>query len=147
MSLYRTLNQRAQAASAAGDRETADSLKTLLSETMTAVRRTAYREPNDMELVAKAKEAVQSLATMIESKRKIGRDFSKEERELALLSPLVPSQMSQGELEAAVSAILEEIQDRSPKAMGQVMARLKELHAGRYDGKAASEAVRRLLAA
>jgi hypothetical protein len=63
--------------------------------------------------------------------------------ERAVLEPYVPAMMTDADLEAAVRAIIGAQPDA---AMGQVMAALKAAHGGRYDGRAASELVRRVLA-
>ena len=64
--------------------------------------------------------------------------------ERKVLDAYVPALMAADELEAVVGAIVATLP--SP-AVGPVMAALREQHAGRFDGKQASEIVKRLLAA
>jgi uncharacterized protein YqeY len=61
--------------------------------------------------------------------------------ERAILETWVPAQLGADDVERAVR----EIVDGGATALGAVMAALKERHAGRYDGKIASEIARRVL--
>ncbi len=63
--------------------------------------------------------------------------------ERAILARYLPAQLEDGELAVLVRGWL----DEGLRAMGPIMARLKERHAGQYDGKRASEIVRTILAA
>jgi uncharacterized protein len=71
----------------------------------------------------------------------------KEKAELQLLAGYLPQQLSEAELTAAVDeAIAEVVGDRSPAAMGKVMAALKPRIAGRADLGHASALVKQRLA-
>jgi uncharacterized protein len=71
----------------------------------------------------------------------------KEKAELQLLAGYLPQQLSEAELIAAVDeAIAEAAGDRSPAAMGKVMAALKPRIAGRADLGHASALVKQRLA-
>lgn len=63
--------------------------------------------------------------------------------ERAILDALVPPLLEGAELEATIRAIIAEL---GATAMGPIMGALRERLAGRYDGKQASEIVRRILA-
>jgi hypothetical protein len=63
--------------------------------------------------------------------------------ERQILEALVPPLLAGAELEAAIRDIVVEL---GATAMGPVMAALRERLAGRYDGKQASDVVRRVLA-
>ena len=63
--------------------------------------------------------------------------------ERRLLDAYIPAQLGAEELEAVVRDIVRSLP--SP-AIGAVMAALREQHAGRFDGKQASEIVKRVLA-
>jgi len=64
---------------------------------------------------------------------------SKETSELTLLQGYLPQQMSEAELEQAISAAIAETGASGPQAMGKVMAVLKPRIAGRADvGKASA---------
>ena len=62
--------------------------------------------------------------------------------ERAILEELVPPLLSAPELEAAVRTLVAETR---ATAMGPVMGALRERYAGRYDGRQASDIVRRVL--
>jgi uncharacterized protein len=63
------------------------------------------------------------------------------EAERALLEKYLPRQLDAAALEALVNAIAAEL---GTTQIGPIMAKLKERHAGQYDGKLASELVRKL---
>ena len=70
---------------------------------------------------------------------------NKEEEELSILLSFLPSQLSQEEVEAVVSQIVQEMGGNSPKDLGKVMKSAMAQLAGRADGKVVQEIVRRLL--
>jgi hypothetical protein len=83
----------------------------------------------------------------IEQFAKAGRNdlVEKERAELDLLTGYLPQQMSDAELEAAVTAAIAESGAVGPQGMGKVMAVLKPRIAGRADmGKASSIVKQRL---
>ena len=70
----------------------------------------------------------------------------KEQAELTLLQGYLPQQMSEGELNAAITAAIAESGASGPQAMGKVMAVLKPKIAGRADIGKASALVKARLA-
>jgi len=83
----------------------------------------------------------------IEQFAKAGRNdlVEKERAELDLLTGYLPQQMSDAELEAAVTAAIAESGAVGPQGMGKVMALLKPRIAGRADmGKASAIVKQRL---
>ncbi|MCC6850485.1 MAG: GatB/YqeY domain-containing protein [Deltaproteobacteria bacterium] len=88
---------------------------------------------------AKKREEVEEFA------RRAGRDdlVAQNAAERAILARYLPTVLSDAELTALVQGWIAEGVD----AMGPLMARLKDRHPGRYDGRRASEIVRGLLAA
>jgi hypothetical protein len=70
---------------------------------------------------------------------------SKEEEELSFLLSFLPPQLSQEEVEAEVSRIIQEVGAASPKDLGKVMKSAMASLAGRADGKVVQEIVRRRL--
>ena len=76
--------------------------------------------------------------------RDAGREdlIAKNAAERAILARYLPAQLEDGELANLVRDWLGE----GLKGMGPIMGRLKERHAGQYDGKRASEIVRAILA-
>ena len=68
--------------------------------------------------------------------------------EILVLSKYLPKKMTYEELGHVIRGIIKEltlIEDKSPKLMGEVMGMLKTLHSGEYDGKMASEIVKKEL--
>jgi uncharacterized protein YqeY len=70
-----------------------------------------------------------------------------EEAEAALIDEYLPEQLPDAELDAIVTAALEETGATSPKEMGKVMAAAMPRIGGRADGKRVSAVVREKLAA
>jgi uncharacterized protein YqeY len=71
---------------------------------------------------------------------------AKEREELAILERFLPKQMSGEELEAELKQIIEQVGAKSPTDMGKVMGAATKALAGKADGKAISETVKKLLA-
>ena len=76
--------------------------------------------------------------------RKAGREdlVAQNEAERVVLARYLPTMLAPEEVTALVTAWIAD----GVTTMGPLMARLKERHAGQYDGKVASEIVRKLLA-
>jgi uncharacterized protein YqeY len=71
--------------------------------------------------------------------------YEKEEAEAAVLEKYLPARMSEAELTAALTSIIEKLGAKSAAEMGKVMgAATKEL-AGKADGKEISAIVKKLL--
>ena len=67
--------------------------------------------------------------------------------EKAILKGLLPAQLGEAELAAAIGEIVATLADRSPKAVGAVMAQLKARFGATYDGALASKLTRAALSA
>ena len=70
---------------------------------------------------------------------------AKEEGEIVILDRYLPKALTPAEIEAAVREAIAETGAGLPSDMGRVMKALMPKVAGRADGKAVSETVRRLL--
>lgn len=70
----------------------------------------------------------------------------KEELELAVLLEFLPLQLSPDEIDTLVGQVILKLGAQGAKDMGRVMKAVTPLTAGKADGKAVSDAVRRLLA-
>jgi uncharacterized protein len=68
-----------------------------------------------------------------------------EATEIAVIEEFLPKQLGDGEVKAAIAAVVAELGAASPKEMGKVMAALKERYAGRMDFGKASTQVKALL--
>ena len=71
---------------------------------------------------------------------------SEEAAQADVIESYLPKQLSSSELETAIKAIIAEIGASSMKDMGKVMGIASKNLAGKADGKAVSEVVKRLLA-
>ena len=100
---------------------------------------------NEADLVQLVRREVRQREEAEEFAKKAGRDDAVEQNraERAMLDAYVPAQMDAAALETVVRGIVASMP--SP-AMGPVMAALREQHAGQFDGKQASEIVKRVLA-
>ena len=67
----------------------------------------------------------------------------KNEAERAILEVYLPQQLSATELEAVIQALAAEL---GSTQIGPLMAKLRERHAGTFDGKVASELIKKLAA-
>jgi uncharacterized protein YqeY len=100
---------------------------------------------DEADLVQLVRREVRQRDEAEEFAKKAGRDDAVEQNraERAMLNAYVPAQMDAAALETVVRGIVSTL--TSP-AMGPVMAALREQHAGQFDGKQASEIVKRVLA-
>ena len=80
---------------------------------------------------------------MADFARKAGREetVAQAGEEKAILEAYLPAQMDAAALEAAVRAIAAEL---GGNQIGPIMAELRKRHAGQFDGKLASEIVKKL---
>ncbi|MCC6412822.1 MAG: GatB/YqeY domain-containing protein [Saprospiraceae bacterium] len=69
----------------------------------------------------------------------------KEREEIEVIKRYLPAMMEGAELENAVRAIIAEVGATSPKDMGKVMGAASKQLAGKADGRAISETVKKLL--
>jgi uncharacterized protein YqeY len=92
-------------------------------------------------LIKKGKESIEQFKTGQRADL-----VEKEEHEIAVLQAFLPQQLTAAELEAEVSKAVEEAGASAPQDMGKVMKILMPRIAGRADGKAVNELVRKRLA-
>jgi uncharacterized protein YqeY len=92
-------------------------------------------------LIKKGKESIEQFRTGQRADL-----VKKEEHEIAVLQAFLPQQLTAAELEAEVSKAVEEAGASAPQDMGKVMKILMPRIAGRADGKAVNELVRKRLA-
>ena len=95
------------------------------------------------------------IATMVKQRRESADLFrkgnrpelaEKEEAEIVILERYLPKALSPEEVEALVREAISETGAKGPSEMGSVMKAVMPKVAGRADGKAVNETVRRLLA-
>ena len=89
-------------------------------------------EPEIIDLLQKMVRQRQESITMFQ---KGGRQelVDQEQGEITIIERYLPKKMSEGETNAAIAAVVEELGASSIKDMGRVMAALKERYAGRMD--------------
>jgi uncharacterized protein YqeY len=73
--------------------------------------------------------------------------YDKEVAEAQVIEAYLPAQMSPAEVEAIVKGVIEKVGAKTPQDMGKVMGAASKELAGKADGKAISEIVKRLLGA
>ncbi|MHB8068505.1 MAG: GatB/YqeY domain-containing protein [Desulfobaccales bacterium] len=105
------------------------------------------RQVTEAELQAVINTQVKQRREAISEYTKAGRPdlASKEEEELSFLLSFLPPQLSQEEVEAEVSRIIQELGASSSKELGKVMKSAMASLTGRADGKVVQEIVRRRL--
>ncbi len=106
---------------------------------------TEITEADEMKMLQKmAKQRRDSLDIFQQQNRE---DLAAKEREeLAIIERFLPKPLTQEELEAALKDIITQVGASSPAEMGKVMGVASKQLAGKADGKAISETVKRLLA-
>ena len=103
---------------------------------------------DDAAVLAIIEKLIKQRKDSIEQFQKAARNdlVEKEQAELVLLQSYLPQQMSEAELNEAITAAIEESGAAGPQAMGKVMAVLKPKLAGRADIGKASALVKARLA-
>jgi uncharacterized protein YqeY len=101
------------------------------------------KELPELEITGLVKKEVSKRAEALAFAEQGGRAELVEQNraEIALLEVYLPQQLDAAELEAAIRTIASEL---GTTQIGPLMAELKKRHAGQYDGKLASELVKKL---
>lgn len=99
--------------------------------------------------------AVKSLAKEVKKRRETADIYTQQNRadlaeveiaQAAVIEEFLPKQMSAEELEAEIKKVIEQVGAKTPADMGKVMGAANKALAGKADGKAISEVVKKLLA-
>jgi hypothetical protein len=123
MTLLETLTRDRLAALKAGDRVRSTLLATVIAEARADARREAVREPTDDELLAKIRKFIKNNEETMASGRPEMAAKLKVENEI--LAVYLPQMLDDAALKALIAPMVAQLSGRSPKATGQVMARLK----------------------
>lgn len=123
-----------------------DALRRDLLGTLAAAAAKDAKEPDDAQVARTVRAFVKSLDETIGLVEGRGGDPAQQKAERTILEGYLPRALSPEELEASVARVVAGLPERSPKAMGQVMAALKAEHGDALDSRAASAAVRAALA-
>ena len=122
-----------------------DELKKNLLGTVVAAATKDDKAPDDAAVLKTIRSFLKSLdetAALLEAR---GLDTSVQRAERAILAGYLPQTLGDEELRASIAALVAALPERSPKAMGQVMAALKARHGDALDSKTASGLVRAAL--
>lgn len=118
----------------------AETLTTLYSEAAMIGKDDGNRETTDVEVIAIAKKFIKNIDETLKVCPADRTHGLMAERKL--IEMYLPQQLSEDELKALISDIVEAKSLNLPKDMGQVMKALSEAFTGQYDGKTASILVR-----
>lgn len=120
-----------------------DELRKNLLGTLYAAATRETKTPDDATVVRTIRAFLKSLDETIAA---LGaRDSTAQRRERALLEAYLPATLGTDALRASVAEIVSTLPERSPRALGQVMAALKERHGAAIDMKQASAIAREAL--
>src|SRR5581483_2798201 len=125
MSLEEKVNNDIKAAMLAKDSKKLDALRAIKSEIL-LLKSSEKGTSDDAEMKAMMK-------------------MVKQRKETAVIESFLPKQMSAEELEAAVKAVITQVGASSMADMGKVMGVASKQLAGKAEGKAISEMVKKLL--
>ena len=149
MDLFEKVSEDIKNAMKAKDKvalETLRNVKKVFLEAKTAPgANDTLTDADALKLIQKlVKQGKDSAAIYVEQKR---QDLAEAElAQVAVLEKYLPKQTSAEELEAELKKIIAEVGATSPKEMGKVMGVASKALAGRAEGRAISEAVKKLLA-
>lgn len=119
--------------------EKATLLTTVLAQVKTRAIDDGHRQANDEDVIAVVRQFLKSANENIELAKKNHNDISQFENEKNILQNYLPQQMSEDELTQAIKEL-------GANNIGEAMKGLKEKYHGRYDGKLASQIVKKILA-
>jgi len=137
------LQRDLQDAMRARDRQRIDVLRGLIAAIKNAKVERQVAELPEADIVALVRKELNKRSEIIGYARQAGRaeTVAQNEAEQAMLEAYLPKQLDAAELEAAVRGIAAEL---GTTQIGPVMAELRKRHAGQFDGKLASELIKRL---
>jgi hypothetical protein len=123
-----------------------DEVRKNLLGTLYAAATKDTKTPDDAAVVRAVRAFLKSLDETVALLEARGLDAAPQRAERAILAGYLPRALGEAELKASVEAIVAGLDDRSPRAMGTVMAALKARHGDALDARAASALVRAALA-
>lgn len=137
------IQRHLQDAMRARDRVRIDVLRGLLTVIKNLKVEKQVPELAEADLVGLVRKELNKRTEIIGFARQAGRTetVAQNEAEQQILDAYLPSQMSAADLEATVRAIAGEL---GTAQIGPLMAELRKRHAGQFDGKLASEIIKKL---
>lgn len=105
------------------------------------------RELTDEELLDVLTREVKKRKDALDEYIKVGRQDIADglTEEINILMPYLPEQMSEEEVRALVTKVVEEVKPAGPKDMGKVMGKLMPLTKGKADGKLVNQIVKEMI--
>ncbi len=149
MSLFDTISEDIKKAMLAKERVKLDALRGIKKELLEAkTAKSAQGELTDEAAIAVIQKMAKQRRDSAEIYTSQGRPdlAEKEQEELAVIESYLPKQLTAEELETELKAIITQVGATSPADMGKVMGVATKKLAGVTNGKAISDAVKRLLA-
>jgi uncharacterized protein len=122
-----------------------DELKKNLLSTLVAAATKDSKAPDDAAVAKTLRSFLKSLEETIGLLQRKGLDAGQQRAEADILQGYLPQTLSELALRVSIDEVVAGLPDRSPRAMGQVMAALKERHGDALDSRAASALVRAAL--
>ena len=137
--LRQRLNDELKAAMKSRDQRATSALRLILAalkdRDIAARTRGVTNGVDEAEIIDMLQKMVRQRQESIELYKKGNRPelVEQEQGEIAIIERYLPKKMSEGETNAAIAAVVEELGASSIKDMGKVMAALKERYSGRMD--------------
>ncbi len=145
MSILQQIRADKLAARKSGDSLRSSLLITLDSEASKVGKDKENRESTDEEVVQVIRKFLKGLEETSEALKKSGRPTEQQESEKAILIGYLPKQLSTEELTAVIGEFVAQLPEKKPDQLGKIMASLKAQYPGLYDGKSASELIKKAL--
>lgn len=123
-----------------------DGLRKNLLSTLAAAAAKDTKTPDDATVLKTVRSFLKSVDETIALLDGKNLDAAPQRAEKAILEGYLPRALGEAELAASVAAAVAALPERSPKAMGRVMAALKAEHGDALDARAASALVKAALA-
>ena len=149
--LRQRLNDDLKAAMKSRDQRATSALRLILAalkdRDIAARTRGVTNGVDEAEIIDMLQKMVRQRQESIELYKKGNRPelVEQEQGEIAIIERYLPKKMSEGETNAAIAAVVEELGASSIKDMGKVMAALKERYSGRMDfGKVGQQVKQKL---
>jgi uncharacterized protein YqeY len=141
MSVLEKLTRDRLAAFKAGDKTRATLLATVIGEARSDARREAARDPTEEEVLAKIRKFIKNNEEAMAAGR--AETVAKLGAENEILDAYLPRRLADDDLRRLLQPIVDALAEKSPKAVGQVMAAVKGNP--QVDMKRASAIVKELL--
>jgi uncharacterized protein len=145
MSILQQIRADKLAARKSGDSLRSGLLITLDSEASKVGKDKENRESSDEEVVLVIRKFLKGLEETSEALKKAGRPTEQQDSEKAILMSYLPKQLTTEELAAVIATLVGQLPEKKPDQLGKIMASLKAQYTGLYDGKSASELIKKAL--